>query len=473
VSTILTAGLAVLLALAALRLARVQRRLNAVRRRDAHCAGNPARERSRRAPQQNHDRLGLLMDSTALAIYGLDLDGRCTMVNRACLQALGYDSADQLLGRDMHEAMHHTRPNGQPYPPEECPFRDTVRGRARVHAAEEIAWRRDGTSFPAEFWSYPIMDGETHLGAVVSFVDISERVAAERGLQQARIVFEHSREAIMVTDAEPRITTVNPAFTELTGFSRAETIGRSPSLLSSGRHPPEFFDGVRSTLAEKGFWSGEIWNRRKDGAVLPQRVSVSAVTDNQGKVVTYVTLMTDITGAKRAQAHMEHLALHDPLTDLPNRLLAISRLEQSISRARRHGHRVAVLFIDLDDFKPVNDRFGHASGDRVLETVASRLSGTARASDTVARLGGDEFLVVMDSITQEPDAGRLAERLTATVREPIDLRDTTVRVTASIGIAVFPDDDEDGEQLIVKADTAMYRAKARGRNRIAYFGESA
>ena len=214
----------------------------------------------------------------------------------------------------------------------------------------------------------------------------------------------------MVADAEARIVTVNPAFDRITGWSADEVTGKNPRVLGSDRHPPEFFAEMYKALEEQGFWNGEIWNRRKSGDVYPQRTSINVVTDGHGKIVNYVTLLSDNSDARRHLTQMEHLALHDALTGLPNRLLAYSRLEHALRRATRNGHRVAVLFVDLDGFKPVSDRLGHHEGDRLLEHVAQGLVTTARNSDTVARIGGDEFLVVVDELDQPADAVALARR---------------------------------------------------------------
>jgi diguanylate cyclase (GGDEF)-like protein/PAS domain S-box-containing protein len=224
-------------------------------------------------------------------------------------------------------------------------------------------------------------------------------------------VFGGSHEGILITDRDGLIVAVNPAFTEITGFTAEEMIGSNPSVLSSGRHDPAFYRAMWEALTTTGYWQGEIWNRRKSGEVYPEWLAISAVPDEQGRLVNYIGVFSDVTGRKAAEEHIEFLALHDPLTRLPNRKLLLERLDSAVAAARRAGRRVGLLFVDLDDFKTINDSLGHLAGDEVLQQVADRLRCCVREADTLARFGGDEFMVVASDIHAPGDAAVVAEKL--------------------------------------------------------------
>lgn len=287
--------------------------------------------------------------------------------------------------------------------------------------------------------------------------DTSERLALT--------VFNHAREGIMITDAESRIIEVNPSFTQITGYTREEALGQRPSLLSSGHHDADFYRNFWQVLTEKGEWQGEIWNRRKNGELYVESQTVRAVRDVTGQVRQYVALFTDVTEQKAQQSELEHLAHFDALTGLPNRVLFNYRLKQSTAFADRHGSRIAVGYLDLDGFKPVNDTYGHAAGDKVLQVVAKRMTACLRDEDTVARLGGDEFALVLESVAIPDQLGGLLNRLLTVVREPVEWQGHQLQVSASIGITFYPQQAEvTVTELLDQADQAMYAAKQSGRN---------
>ncbi|WP_334156828.1 bifunctional diguanylate cyclase/phosphodiesterase [Oryzomicrobium sp.] len=288
-------------------------------------------------------------------------------------------------------------------------------------------------------------------------------------LRLAAQVFESGNEGIVITDARNRILTVNRAFTAITGYRVDEVVGRNPSMFSSGRHPPEFYNTLWRELNETGTWSGEIWNRRKDGSLFPEWLNISAVRDDAGTVTHYIAAFSDITERKAAEAQVRHMAEYDALTNLPNRVLLLDRLGQSIAAAQRAGTGMALLFIDLDRFKNINDSLGHAVGDQVLCLVGERLSATVRASDTVSRLGGDEFVVLLPNLDVPDRAASVAEKLLVALSQPLAVGAHELAVTPSIGIAVYPEDGDDGPTLLKNADAAMYSAKENGRNNYQFF----
>lgn len=301
--------------------------------------------------------------------------------------------------------------------------------------------------------------------------DITARRGEQARWRQWAMAFENIGDGVMITDASCRIQTVNAAFTAITGYSAEEAVGASPKLLQSGRHPPEFYQQMWATLLEDGRWQGEIWNRRKNGEVFPEWLTLNVVRDDAGQVTHYVGVFTDVTGSKTVEAQLERLAHYDRLTDLPNRVLLQARLEQVLARAQRHDTTTAVMVIDLDGFKTVNDSLGHPAGDELLVCVAARLQTRLRADDLLGRLGGDEFLVVLEGCGAPADVATLARDLLDTLAAPVPLtcgRDAYV--TASIGISLHPVDGSQGVvELLRDADAAMYRAKEQGRNCFCFF----
>ncbi len=299
-------------------------------------------------------------------------------------------------------------------------------------------------------------------------IDISRRKSAEEALCLAASVFSSSYEAIIITDADNRIVDVNPAFTRITGYSREESIGCDPSLLSSGRQSAAFYHAMWEALERHDYWQGELWNRRKDGSEFAEVLSISRVRDREGRLLHHVATFSDISRLKRQEEELNRIAYFDPLTGAPNRRLLDDRLRQAIAHAHRTGKPLAVCVIDLDGFKPINDRHGHKAGDDLLIGIVDRLNAILRASDTVARLGGDEFVLLLEDA--EGDA--VLERVLEAIREPMQLGHERVGVSASIGVTRFPEDNVDPETLLRHADQAMYRAKQRGRNCIQYFDTS-
>ncbi len=426
---------------------------------------------SRRAEQalrDSRERLQLLLDSMAEAAYGVDAEGRCTFVNRAFLKTLGYPDESEVLGRNTHNLIHHTHADGRPYPESECRMFRAYRANQTINACDEVFWRKDGTPLPVEYWSNPIVVDGTVVGAIATFVDITSRMQAEAQLSLAAKVYEQSGEAIMITDAQCRIVMVNQAFTAISGYSETEALGQNPHMLSSGRHAPSFYAAMWAAITTEGRWQGEVWNRSKDGSLYLEMLSIIRVLDARGEVSHYIGISSDITQHKAAQAHIQRLAHYDPLTGLPNRVLLGDRIGHEISAAQRNRTQLAIMFVDLDHFKNVNDTLGHRVGDELLVTVAARLKAVVREVDTVARQGGDEFILVLPD-TDSGGAAHVAEKLLENIAQPCQIEGFELSVTLSIGIALYPADGEDYEMLSKCADAAMYRAKHDGRNAYRFF----
>jgi diguanylate cyclase (GGDEF)-like protein/PAS domain S-box-containing protein len=329
-----------------------------------------------------------------------------------------------------------------------------------------------------------VTDGDGELLGLLSFSDILATLQYEyvqrldealrerdeallrsrKDLHLARKVIEASLDGIIICNPHGTIEFVNPAFTQLTGYTFDEVIGRNPNLLKSGRHDHNFYRAMWDCLDREGVWQGEVWNRRKTGEIYPEWLTINVIRDEDGRITQYAAVFSDITERKRTEERIKNLAYFDVLTGLPNRRLFTDRLQVAIANAHRHGTQLAIMFLDLDLFKRINDSLGHGVGDQVLVETANRLGLCIREGDTVARLGGDEFVVLLPEIGHVEDAAKLAERVIAHVKQPFQVFEHELYVTTSIGIAVYPEDGTTAETLLKNADTAMYRAKDLGRN---------
>ena len=277
-------------------------------------------------------------------------------------------------------------------------------------------------------------------------------------------VFYHTKNGVMITALDGSILAVNPAFTAITGYAEQEVLGKNPRLLKSGRQGPEFYKTMWDTIRTRGFWQGEAWNRRKDGAQFAEDITVTMVPDERGEPSHYIAVFSDITTVTERRRWLEQRSYFDTLTGLPNSVLLMERLTQAVEKAKSSGTTVAIAFIDLDGFKEVNDSFGHAVGDDVLVQVAGNLSMTLRKSDTLARLGGDEFVAVLPDVNDGVVLSELMRRLLKAGSASVDVEGAPVTVSASIGVALFPADAVSPEELLRVADAAMYVAKREGRN---------
>ncbi len=301
--------------------------------------------------------------------------------------------------------------------------------------------------------------------------DVTDHILSERFKHLSASIFDATQEAILVTDTDGHIILVNPAFTRITGYTPEEVLGKNPKILQSGRHDPAFYKAMWESIQQTGHWRGEIWNRRKSGETYPEWLSIMAVKDGQGHVVQYTALFSDITHRKEGEMALKLQAYYDPLTDLPNRILFSERFSQAIKQVRRDRQKAALLFVDLDRFKEVNDTFGHATGDIILKMAAVRLNSCVRETDTVARTGGDEFIIVLTNIKGGQEASIVSEEILKKISNIFEIDGHHISIGSSIGITIVPDDGEDGADLIQKADMAMYKSKSSGRNCYHFYSE--
>lgn len=304
----------------------------------------------------------------------------------------------------------------------------------------------------------------------VALIDMTSLDSVRADLLRSHRVIEQMREGVIITDPEGVIQRVNQSFCEISGYTQEEVLGMRPNLLSSGRHDKNFYQGMWKSITEKGWWHGEIWNRRKNGELYLEWLLISTIYDERGNVDNFVAVFSDVTAKKRTETELARLAHYDELTGLPNRVLGFDRLGQMVQLARRDKEQVAVLFIDLDQFKAVNDVYGHRAGDLVLKEAAQRFVGCLRNSDSVVRLGGDEFLVLLGHVISAQDVIQVAEKIIAAISEPFVVGNGILhQIGTSIGAAIYPNDAVDSETLVRHADIAMYRAKNAGKNQLIFF----
>jgi len=421
------------------------------------------------AAQQMRDseaRFRALAESTPEAIL-VHRQQRIVYANPAAARMFGAASTKDLLGTSTQDRIHpdFLQQQAQRY-------HAIVQGQPVEPMVESRFLRLDGTAFDVEVQGTSIMFAE-HDAVHVSIRDISQRKQNEQQLRVAANVFSHALEGIVITGPDASIIDVNEAFTRITGYSRAEVLGKNPRLLKSGRQDLAYYQAMWQSLLSQGQWSGELWNRRKDGLVYVQQQNISAVRNAQGEVMQYVALISDITQRKEQEARLAHLAHFDALTGLPNRVLKRDRLSQAMAQALRRELKLALVFLDLDGFKSINDKFSHQAGDHLLMTLAQRMKQVLREGDTLARIGGDEFAAVLVDLNQDSDCEPLLQRLLEAASEPVLFEGDVLQVSASIGVALYPQNQEIGaEKLMHCADMAMYRAKEAGKNRFHVHSES-
>ena len=422
--------------------------------------------------RESHEQLELLLASTGEGLYGIDIQGRCTFANRASLEILGYRDEALLLGKNMHELAHHSHADGSPYDEAMCPIFEAFRQGEYVHRDDEVLWRADGSAFAAEYRSHSIVRDGAVVGAVVTFNDITERKQTEEQIRTLSQALEQSPVSVVITDHDGNIEYVNSTFERVTGYRSAEVIGQNPRLLNTGTTSKAHYQELWQTISSGKAWQGEFQNRKKNGQIFWEHAHIAPVLDESGVIRHFLAVKEDITLRKQQDEHILHQAHFDTLTDLPNRFLALDRLSQLIIEAGRNKERVAVLFLDLDDFKKINDTLGHEAGDNLLIEAAERLSSVVRGGDTVGRLGGDEFIVLLGGLTDAADARPVAENLLIRFREAFCIGGRELVLTASIGIAVYPDDGDSPSELLRNVDSAMYHSKEQGRNTYSYFTDA-
>ncbi|MBI5571803.1 MAG: EAL domain-containing protein [Desulfomonile tiedjei] len=410
--------------------------------------------------QESKDTIEALLNATTDLVFLVDTNGTLLALNQPCAESFG-KPREELLGKQVSDLLP-----SYAVPKTKRLLQEVIRAGKAVRFEERIEKR---------IWHhscYPVPDADGTIVSIAVFSrDVTRRKLAEQRLKLAGKILVTTNEAIVVTDVHGNITEINDAFCKITGYSREEVIGKNPRIMQSGRHPREFFDQMWKVILETGQWHGEIWDRRKNGEIYPKLLSISAVRSKQNRVTHYVGIFSDITKIKQTEQRLQYLAQYDPLTRLPNRLLFRDRLQQALLEANRNKSMVALMLLDLDRFKDINDTLGHKAGDDVLFGVAKRLTHCMRKSDTVARLGGDEFTLILPDVSDTMALAAIARKVIQSVAEPFHLPGREVFLTASVGISIFPVDGLEADRLLQNADMALYHGKELGRNTFQFFSE--
>ena len=415
------------------------------------------------AAQQANDTLAeqeallrAIYDSSGLAILLLDTQRHIVYANQ-CLAQLFQYTADELQGQDYVQFLApEERAESQRV------FKKILADSSLSFTTERKHQRKNTLT---EFWyqttSRAFLDPAGHVTGVVTVIeDITARRTEETAMRLAAAVFEASPGGIMVSDTQQRVVSVNPAFTRITGYEAADVVGQKPTLLFAGLQDQQFYREMRNVIDEEGHWEGEVTNRRKNGQLFPEVLSVSAVRDKNNDVIYYVSIFLDISERRQAEEKIRFLAYHDYLTNLPNRVLFLEKATQALALARRYRRQFGIIFIDLDRFKLINDDYGHDAGDAVLCTIARRLQAAVRQSDTVCRQGGDEFVILLPELESQYGLETLAQKLLTIIEAPCAVEEWLLTVSASIGIATYPEHGDAVDEIVQSADSAMYAAKA-------------
>jgi diguanylate cyclase (GGDEF)-like protein/PAS domain S-box-containing protein len=423
-----------------------------------------------------------LRHSVNHAFISVGLDGRINFFNQAAQRMLGYTS-DEVVGRQSPLLFHDvaeiaelagklSQRLGRPVAMDMSVFFQRE-AQGEVVEGKWTFIRKDGSRFPVLLETMALW-GARHevIGYLGVAVDLTKRCRVAEKLRLSDEVFQNCHEAIMITGADNTILAVNPAFTRITGYTAQEAVGGNPRMLKSGRHGPEFYAEMWAKILGEGVWSGEIWDRSRYGKLYPKWVTINAIRDaHSGKPTHFLAMFSDISERKRVEEKIRFLAFHDALTGLPNRLTLQDKLEQSIADAAGKGGLVALLLVDLDRFKTINDTLGHPVGDRLLVEVAKRIAGAVRGEDTLVRFGGDEFVILLPGLSRELDAAQLASNVSELFVQPFMIDGRELHTASSIGISLYPRDGSDPETLLKNADIAMYHAKAQGGNSFQFYAE--
>jgi diguanylate cyclase (GGDEF)-like protein/PAS domain S-box-containing protein len=404
-----------------------------------------------------------IVESSDDAIISKTPDGLVTSWNPAAQTIFGY-SSQEMLGKSLLVLLPPEKSD------EERFILERIQAGETVDHFETVRIHKDGRRVNVSVTTSPIRDRMGNvIGASKIARDITAQKVAQQQLKLTASVFTSTSEGILITDRKGLIVDINDAFSRITGYSKEEVVGQDTRLFRSSRQGPEVFRFMRTALRQLGEWRGEVWSRRKDGQSYSVILTISSVRDADGNVQNYVALFSDITPLKLQQEQLEHSAHFDPLTDLPNRLLLSDRLHQAMAMCQRQNQSLAVLYLDLDGFKTINDQYGHDMGDALLVSISNRMKLALRDMDTLARIGGDEFVAVLTNIDSTQDCIQLVERVLYACAEAVHIQGQELKITASIGVTIYPQDDAEADQLMRHADQAMFEAKQHGKNRIYMF----
>jgi diguanylate cyclase (GGDEF)-like protein/PAS domain S-box-containing protein len=411
--------------------------------------------------EQSERKFEAITNQSTEGITVADTDGNYTFVNAAFCEMIGY-SEEELLQMTVFDVKA---------PEQDISSFSRTKGSEEGLAVQVLLQRKDGTVFVSEVIGKKIEFGD-QLQVLGTIRDITEQVRAEEQIRTLSLAIEQSPVSVVITDTDANIEYVNSAFEKVTGYSAEEVIGLNPRLLNSGKTPSSQFKKLWGAISNGKQWQGEFQNRKKNGEIFWEYAQFAPVVDNSGSIRHYLAVKEDITLRKQQEDLILHQAHFDTLTDLPNRFLALDRLSQLLNEAQRNDEVVAVLFLDLDDFKKINDSLGHETGDKILIEAAVRLRNVVRSGDTVGRLGGDEFIVLLGGLTDAADAQAIAENLLNRFKDPFRIDGRELILSVSIGIASFPVDGDNDSELLRKADSAMYHSKELGRNAYSYFTDA-
>ena len=416
--------------------------------------------------EHEHSLRSLLESLPNIAVQGYDRERRIIFWNPASERLYGF-THDEVLGQRLEETIVP--------PPQRAAMvelhRRWIEEGLPIAAGDMELLRKDGSLVPVYSSHALIRNSHDEPEMYCLDVDLAELRKAQSELRLAAHVFESSADGIIITDPDWRILAANDAFVHITGFAADEILGRSADVFASGLHGRDFFANIRQESAATGHWQGEVSNRRKSGEIFPGWLSISTVQDDAGKITHHIAVLADLSERKAIEARLHHLKHHDPLTNLPNRLLLRDRVAQAQAFAGYEHRRVALLLLDLDHFKEINDNLGHVVGDRLLIAIAARLLACVRDTDTVSRQGGDEFLIALGNVADSAAIASMAAQIQQAMEAPFTIDEQTLMCSFSIGIAVWPDDGADFDTLLAKTDTAMYKAKEGGRNAFRFFDE--
>lgn len=410
--------------------------------------------------KQIENKFKFLYEEAPYPYQSLNEKGIICNVNKKWLEVTGYEK-DEVIGQKF---INFTK---EPYEYLKEKFQIILSGTHIEH--ERIKMKKKNNDIFIASFTGNISNINDEIRTHCIFKDITEEEKIEKKLKLSDIVFENTTEGIIITDENNEIISVNGAFTNITGYTFEEIKNKSPKILKSGRHDSEFYSKLWFELQTNGSWKGEIWNRKKSGEIYPEWLNLSIVKDSNGKILNYVALFSDISKIKKSNEKIEYLAHHDPLTNLPNRLLLKARLDKSIDKSIDLKQKLAILFIDIDNFKLINDSYGHSIGDKIINLVAQRLQKNIRKNDTISRIGGDEFIIVIEDIIEQKNIEKIAKSILHDFMEPLKLEQYLFDTTISIGISLFPDNGLNVEELIKQADTAMYSAKNAGKNQYHFY----
>ena len=415
--------------------------------------------------QHSEEQVFEFLEGVGLAAIAIDTQGSLVHINQVMAAQIG-QAAESLLGCDWI---------GQYVSSEDRPRLAGLFGDSGALSAlpQELEYQVETAKGQCLFrWHLTLIRDPAGVPMSIAMMgsDITEWRRMGDRLRLNAQVFDSSNEAMVITDRQNNIISVNRAFTRLTGYEREEALGKNPRILNSGRQDAAFYRSMWESIIENGFWRGDIWDRRKDGSCYPKFLSITAIRDDGGEIVKFSAVFYDVSERKEMELQLENLAHYDSLTGLPNRMLLHDRLEQAIATAERQRQHFALLFIDLDGFKPVNDEHGHGVGDAVLKLVGERLNLVIRGMDTAARLGGDEFVVILTDIHNRENTERVAEKIIGELSEPYEVAGKTLSISASIGARLYPSDQKAALDLLRTADEAMYQAKRDGKRRVKFYG---